>query len=114
MKTRAFEFRMIGVRGLPRVLLLGLLTALAIGIIALVVVVGMAVAVTGLVISGVAVIWYAVRRALLRGAATPTPVTRWQSEIQADPAQGIDILEAEVEVLPLDDKSPDTPKPGIA
>ena len=57
MKTRAFEFRMIGVRGLPRVLLLGLLTALAIGIIALVVVVGMAVAVTGLVISGVAVIW---------------------------------------------------------
>jgi hypothetical protein len=113
MKTRAFEFRMIGVRGLPRVLLLGLFTALAIGIIALVVVVGMAVAVTGLVISGVAVIWYAVRRALLRGAATPMPMTHWQSEIQADPAPTIDILEAEVEVLPLEEKNPDSPEPRM-
>lgn len=109
MKPRMFEFRLSGVRGIPRVLLLGLIALVVGGVIALLIMVGMAVVVAGLAVSAVAALWYAVRRALLPGSAAQVSETHWQRESHTADVSRIDVLEAEVEVLPIEEKRPDAP-----
>ena len=102
MKAKAFEFQLNGARGLPRVLLLALITAVILGAVALVVMVGMAVAVVGLAVSGLALVWYAVRRALLPGLSSPRSSSHAEGEIRSTEAPMIEAIDIEVEVLPLD------------
>jgi hypothetical protein len=103
MKAKAFEFRLDGVRGLPRVLLLALVTAVVLGAVALVVMVGMAVTAVGLAVSGLALLWYAVRRALLPSLTTPVAPNHSQDQARSTAEHRIDAIDVEVEVLPLDE-----------
>lgn len=94
MKSRTFE-----IRGLPAVLMLGLFAIVAVGIIALLLMVGAAVAVAGLALSAGAALYYAVRRKL----APVGPKPEWHVE-NAPPTQvSQEIREIEFEVLPKKD-----------
>lgn len=94
MKSRTFE-----IRGLPAVLMVGLFAVVAVGIIALLLMVGAAVAVAGLALSAGAALYYAVRRKL----APAGPKHEWQVE-DATPTQvSHEIREIEFEVLPKKD-----------
>lgn len=92
MRPRTFE-----IRGWPAVLMLGIVVVVAVGIIALLLMVGAAVAVVGLGVSAVAGLYYAGRRKL----AQSTPPTDWR--VDHPPAQSstsLEVREIEVEVLP--------------
>lgn len=90
MKPRTFE-----IRGLPAVLMVGVLAVVAIGIIALLLMVGAAVAVVGLVLSAGAALYYAVRRKL----APSTNVAEWRVENSVPTHTSNEVREIEVEVL---------------
>lgn len=67
MRMRAFDFRTVGVRGLPAVILGGLFALVLAVIVALVAVVGMALSVGGLIASTVTMIAGGIRRRLSSG-----------------------------------------------
>lgn len=77
-------------------LLLGVLAVVAVGLVALVLMVGAAVAVVGLAISAGAALYYAVRRKLVQG----TKASDWQVEDQQPTSSSLEVREIEVEVLP--------------
>jgi hypothetical protein len=104
MKAKAFEFRLDGMRGLPRVLLLALITAVIIGVVALVVMVGVAVTVVGLAVSGLTLVWYAARRALLPGLSATVSPNYSQSNVRTTETSKIEAIDVEIEVLPVDDR----------
>ncbi|MBL9178212.1 MAG: hypothetical protein JNM65_09120 [Verrucomicrobiaceae bacterium] len=92
MRPRTFE-----IRGLPAVLMLGVLAVVAVGIVALLLMMGAAVAVAGLGISAVAGLYYAVRRKLTQG----TTSSDWKADHQpAESSTSLEVREIEVEVLP--------------
>jgi membrane associated rhomboid family serine protease len=91
MRPRTFE-----IRGWPAVLMLGVFAVMAVGIIALLVMVGAAVAVAGLAISAVAALYYAVRRKLTQS----TKRADWSVENPASEQTSLVVREIEVEVLP--------------
>lgn len=91
MRTRNFE-----IRGLPAMLLLGVIAVVAVGLVALVLMVGAAVAVGGLAISAVAALYYTLRRKLSGPTRDiwlePTPPTTTTASLE--------VRDIEVEVLP--------------
>ena len=91
MKPRTFELR-----GLPALLMLGVLVIVAIGLIALVLMVGAAVAVAGLALSAGAALFYALRRKLSPG----TKPDVWHEVEQPSATASLEVREIEVEVLP--------------
>jgi membrane associated rhomboid family serine protease len=91
MKPRTFE-----IRGLPAMLLLGVLVIVAIGIVALVLMVGAAVAVAGLALSAGAALYYALRRKLM----TPKRPPVWPVDDRPASSSSLEVREIEVEVLP--------------
>lgn len=91
MKSRTFE-----IRGLPAVLMLGVFAVVVVGLVALLVMVGAAVAVAGLAISAGAALFYAVRRKLTRGLKA----SDWRVEDQPAVSSSLEVREIEVEVLP--------------
>ncbi len=91
MKSRTFE-----IRGLPAVLMVGLFGIVAVGIIALLLMVGAAVAVAGLALSAGAALYYAVRRKLARSG----PKSAWPVEDAPVTQVSSEIREIEFEVLP--------------
>lgn len=93
MKPKTFEFRL---NGLPGMLMLGVFAVIAIGVIALVLMVGAAVAVAGLAISAGAALYYALRRKLSHGAKPNT----WLESKQPSATASLEVREIEVEVLP--------------
>lgn len=114
MKARAFEFHLNGVRGIPRVLLIVLISALILGVISLVVMIGMAVTVVGLTVSAVAMLWFAVKRALLPGGAgffSPVPGPQKARSSESPTMEAIDV---EVEVLPIRERSSGVNEPPKA
>lgn len=93
MKPRTFE-----IRGLPAALMLGILAVVVVGVLALLLMVGAAVAVVGLTLSAGAALYYAVRRKL-----SPTgPMQTWKVEDAAPAQTSNEVREIEVEVLPGD------------
>jgi hypothetical protein len=90
MKSRTFE-----IRGLPALLMLGVFAVVAVGIVALLLMVGAAVAVAGLVLSAGAALYYAVRRKL----AASTQTHEWRVENSQPVQAGHEVREIEVEVL---------------
>lgn len=90
MKPRTFE-----IRGLPAVLMLGVLAVAVIGILALLLMVGAAVAVAGLAVSAGAALYYAVRRKLTQSLDS----SNWKVESQSTTSSS-EVREIEVEVLP--------------
>ena len=91
MKPRTFELR-----GLPALLMLGVFVVVAIGIIALVLMVGAAVAVAGLALSAGAALFYALRRKLSPG----TKPGVWLEVEPPSATSSLEVREIEVEVLP--------------
>lgn len=92
MRPRTFE-----IRGWPAFLMLGVLAVVVVGIIALLLMVGAAVAVVGLVLSAGAALYYAVRRKLTQSTAS----SDWRVENQpASSSSSLEVREIEVEVLP--------------
>lgn len=71
MKSRTFEFRTHGVRGLPAALLIALGVVGIVAVVALLLFVGVAVAAAALVISAGLALWHGVRRKL--GVPEPRP-----------------------------------------
>jgi hypothetical protein len=98
MKTRAFEFRMRRVRGIPSMLAFILGGMLLVGVIALVLMVGVAVVTCGLVISAGAALYYAVRRKL-----TSPPTQPIESQFSDNSSSNLVVRQIEVEVLPSKD-----------
>lgn len=96
MRARTFEYRL---SGLPGVLALVVLGVLVLGLVALLVMVGAAVAVAGLAISAGAALYYAVRRKLAAGVAQFDP-----PEDPAPTTSISEVREIEVEVLPGSDR----------
>jgi len=94
MRPRTFE-----IRGWTAALMLGVFAVVAVGIIALLLMVGAAVAVVGLGISAVAGLYYAVRRKLRPAAETRD----WQVEEQPATSTSLEVREIEIEVLPRKD-----------
>lgn len=92
MRARTFELR-----GLPGILMLGVFAIIAVGAIALVLMVGAAVAVTGLALSAGAALYYTLRRKL-------TGVSKradWlEPEKPAASSSSLVVRDIEVEVLP--------------
>jgi hypothetical protein len=81
--------------------MLGIVAVVAVGIIGLLLMVGVAVAVVGLGVSAVAGLYYAVRRKLAHG----TPPTDWRVDHSpAESSTSIEVHEIEVEVLPQSKK----------
>ena len=93
MKPKSFEFRL---NGLPGMLLLGVIAVIAIGVIALVLMVGAAVAVAGLALSAGAALYYALRRKLSQSTKTHD----WIAAEQPSATAALEVREIEVEVLP--------------
>jgi membrane associated rhomboid family serine protease len=91
MKLRTLELR-----GLPALLMLGVFVVIAIGIVALVLMVGAAVAVAGLALSAGAALFYALRRKLSPG----TKPEVWLKAEQPSSTSSLEVREIEVEVLP--------------
>lgn len=75
--------------------MLGVFAVVAVGIIALLLMVGAAVAVAGLGISAVAALYYAVRRKLTAGSKTAD----WEVENPVSEHTSLEVREIEVEVL---------------
>lgn len=93
MNPRAYRFQLNGVRGLPAVLPLLFMAVLAIGVIALLVFVGLAVAVVGLSVSACAALYYAIRRKLT-GHSRPSPL-RDQVHRENPSHQNVKVIEVE-------------------
>ncbi|HRH97479.1 MAG TPA: hypothetical protein PLB55_16175 [Prosthecobacter sp.] len=91
MRPRTFE-----IRGWPAALMLGVFAVVAVGVIALLLMVGAAVVVAGLAISAGAALFYAVRRKLARGLKA----SDWRVEDQPAVSSSLEVREIEVEVLP--------------
>lgn len=95
VRARPIEFRVQGVRGFPGVLLLVLGIVAVLCVLALLLFVGAAVVVGGLVVSGVAALVYTVRRKLAgMTAQQPMPENR------TNEGSIVEVREIEVEVLP--------------
>ena len=77
-------------------LLLGVIAIVAVGLIALVLMVGAAVAVAGLAISAVAALYYTLRRKLSSG----TKHDLWLEPEKPATTASLEVREIEVEVLP--------------
>lgn len=101
MKTRTFEIRTSGVRGLPAVLLGGLLLLIIAGLVALVLLAGAALLTVGVAVSAVAAIYYAVRRRLSGGVK---PSAEWLAEDRPASAPALETRDIDVEVLPRQDR----------
>lgn len=93
MKPRIFE-----IRGLPARLLLGVIAVMALGVLALGLMVGAAVVVAGLGISAVAALYYTLRRKLSLG----TKRHIWLEPAPPPPAKthSLKVRDIDVEVLP--------------
>ena len=91
MRQRTFE-----IRGLPAMLLLGVVVVVAFGLLALLLMVGAAVAVAGLGISAVAALYYTLRRKLSSG----TKQNIWLEPEKPATTASLEVREIEVEVLP--------------
>ncbi len=91
MRQRTFE-----IRGLPAMLLLGVVVVVAFGLLALLLMVGAAVAVAGLGISAVAALYYTLRRKLSSG----TKPNIWLEPEKPATTASLEVREIEVEVLP--------------
>lgn len=91
MRPRTFQ-----IRGWPAVLMLGVLAVVAVGIIALLLMLGAVVAVVGLGLSAVAGLYYAMRRKLTPGVKPRD----WQVEEPRVASNALEVREIEVEVLP--------------
>ena len=76
--------------------MLGVFAVVAVGVIALLLMVGAAVVVAGLAISAGAALFYAVRRKLARGLKA----SDWRVEDQPAVSSSLEVREIEVEVLP--------------
>ncbi|MBB5032641.1 hypothetical protein [Prosthecobacter vanneervenii] len=96
MRPRTFE-----IRGLPAMLFMGMLAVAAVALLALLLMVGAAVAVTGLAISAVAALFYTLRRKLSSGSKS----TPWLEPAQTSTptTTSLEVREIEVEVLPRRD-----------
>jgi hypothetical protein len=90
MRPRTFE-----IRGLPAMLILGVFAIVAVGAVALVLMVGAAVAVAGLAISTVAALYYTLRRKLSPG----TKRNVWLEPEQSTTMPSLEVRDIEVEVL---------------
>ncbi len=95
VRARPIEFRVQGVRGFPGVLVMVLGIVAVLCVLALVLFVGAAFVVGGLVVSGVAALVYTVRRKLA-GMTTPRPMP----ESRPTEEGIVEVREIEVEVLP--------------
>jgi UPF0716 family protein affecting phage T7 exclusion len=73
MSARVFQFRTVGARGLPSLLILILGVALVIGLIAVIAFLGIFVAAIGLMASLVAGLYYAARRQITGQSAPGQP-----------------------------------------
>ena len=91
MRQRTFE-----IRGLPAVLLLGVVVVVAVGLLALLLMVGAAVAVAGLAVSAVAALYYTLRRKLSSGAKQNI----WLEPEKPATTASLEVRDIEVEVLP--------------
>lgn len=100
MKTRTFQIHTSGVRGLPAVLLGGLLLLLIVGLVTFVVLAGAALLTVGLTASAVAAVWYAVKRRLSGGK----PQTEWLATDEPVITRSLETREIEVEVVPKRDR----------
>lgn len=74
MNPRGFHFQLQGRRGLPGLLPMIFMAVLAIGVIAFLVFVGLAIAAVGLGLSACAALYYAVRRKLTGGNHRASPL----------------------------------------
>lgn len=83
-------------RGLPAMLLLGVIVVMAVCVIAFVLMVGAAVAVAGLAISAVAALYYTLRRKLSSGAKRAV----WLEPEKPVTNASLVVRDIEVEVLP--------------
>lgn len=93
--------RTIELRGLPGMLMLGVIAVVVIGILAFVLMVGAAVAVAGLAISAVAALYYTLRRKLSSG----TKRDIWlEPQKPAETSASLVVRDIEVEVLPQKDR----------
>jgi len=94
VKPKAFEFQLRGVRGFPAFLLVVLGGIALLGLLALLLFVGVAVAVGGLVLSAGAALIYTLRRRFAGiVAARPEPP-------ETGKGSTVEVREIEVEVLP--------------
>lgn len=91
MRPRSFE-----IRGLPAMLMLGVFAIVAVGLVALVLMVGAAVAVAGLAISAVAALYYTLRRKLSPGTRRHV----WLEPERPVTTASLEVRDIEVEVLP--------------
>lgn len=96
MRMRTFDFRTVGVRGLPAVILGALFALVLAVIVALVAVVGMALSVGGLIASSVAMIADRIRRHLSSGQQTvegpPRDASDRVSVVRNDDAIEVEVL----------------------
>jgi hypothetical protein len=95
VRARPIEFRVQGVRGFPGVLVMVLGIVAVLCVLALLLFVGAAFVVGGLVLSGVAALVYSVRRKLA-GITAPSPM----QEDRPVESSIVEVREIEVEVLP--------------
>ncbi|WP_395737945.1 hypothetical protein [Prosthecobacter sp.] len=92
MRPKTFE-----IRGLPAMLMLGVIAVVGVGLVALVLMVGAAVAVAGLAVSAVAALYYTLRRKLFSG----TRQAAWlEPEKPVKTSSSLVVRDIEVEVLP--------------
>lgn len=98
MHPRTFAFQLPRLRGLPGVLALGLGVILVLGIVVLILAVGAAVVVTGLVVSACAALYFTLRQKL---AGTFSKERRFETTTSTSV---IEAREIEVEVLPAPKK----------
>ena len=96
MKPRTFEFRLSGARGIPALLVSGVIAVLLALVVALVLLIGLAVIAAGLAVSAGAVLWYAVRRRLTHGSSK----AGWQFHDQSTQSEVREVQEIEFEILP--------------
>jgi hypothetical protein len=94
MNSRVFAFQLPRLRGLPGVLALGLGVIAVLGVLVLILAVGAAVVVTGLVVSACAALYFTLRQKL---AGTFSKERRFETTTSTSV---IEAREIEVEVLP--------------
>lgn len=93
MNPRGFHFQLQGVRGFRAVLTLIFMAAVALGIIALFVFVGLAVAVVGLGLSACAALYFAVRRKLTGTTYRSSPLQ--DQAHRENPPADVKVIEVE-------------------
>lgn len=93
MQPRGFQFHIQDRRGRPAVLPMIVMAVAAIGLIALFVFVGLAIAIAGLVVSACAALWFSIRRRLAGPTHRSSPLQDQAEPEQADPA--IKVIEVE-------------------